>query len=64
VHLFVRNVGKQRVEMRSIALTADSHSILHAQDVARAGGLCLITNFAPTAAMALKRSYKTELPDE
>jgi len=52
VHLFVRNVEKQRVEMRSIALTADSHSILHVQDVARAGGLCLITNFAPIAAMA------------
>lgn len=52
MHLIAQNVEKQRVEMRSIALTAGSHSILHAQNVARAGGLCLITSFAPTAATA------------
>jgi hypothetical protein len=50
--LITQNVEKQKVEMRSIVLNAGSRSILHAQNVARAGGLRLIKSFAPTAATA------------
>jgi hypothetical protein len=46
VHLNVQNVEKQLVETKTFAWIVVNHSILSVPNVAMAGGLCLITNFA------------------